>query len=116
MKRLLRLAILCLPLMGFSCEGPEGQALYRTVFGGVAAKNAVLALGEFDAGVEVAVAFVQEPEVMTVEALVETEAVAFVEPEPEVVEPVTVPEPVCEEWLFRGRWYDCHGNWLRDVE
>lgn len=93
MKRLVSLAILCLPLMGFSCEGPEGRKLYQTVFGEIASKNAVLALGEFDAGEEVAVAFVQEPE---------------------VVEPPA--PPPCENWLWRGVWYSCTGQIVGYVE
>jgi hypothetical protein len=87
-KQLIALAILTLPLMGFSCEGPEGRKLYQTVFGEVAARNVALTLGEDAGEVEVAVV---EP---------------YVEPEP----------PACVDELRRGRWYDCNGNWLRDVE
>lgn len=92
MQRLIALAILCLPLMGFSCEGPEGRKLYQTVFGETAERNAVLALGEFEAGEEVAAAFVQEPE---------------------VVEP---PAPDCTPTLWRAVWTNpCTGEtWTID--
>jgi hypothetical protein len=42
--------------------------------------------------------------------------------EPEVVALVTEPEvivppepPPCVDYLWRGVWYDCRGNWLRDL-
>jgi hypothetical protein len=36
-----------------------------------------------------------------------------VKAEPVVIEP---PEPPpCVDYLNRGVWYDCHGNWLRDL-
>jgi hypothetical protein len=35
----------------------------------------------------------------------EDEPVAEIVPEP----------PPCVDYLWRGQWYDCHGNWLRDL-
>jgi len=48
-------------------------------------------------------------EVVTV-AVVEPEVVP--EPEPVVVEPPA--PPPCDDWTWRGRVFDCHGNWLYD--
>ena len=31
-------------------------------------------------------------------------------PEPEVIVP-----PPCDDWTWRGRVFDCHGNWLYDL-
>jgi hypothetical protein len=33
-----------------------------------------------------------------------------------VVEVVPEPEPPrCDNWIWRGVEYDCHGNWVRDL-
>lgn len=107
LARLSLIAILALPLMAAKCTKEEidhySALLTGTPPAAVAAPQPVAFA-----------ALTVEPESSEEVVTVEPEAVAVVEAEPEVVAPT--PEPVCDEWLFRGRWYDCHGNWLRDVE
>jgi hypothetical protein len=93
MIRLAYLVILTLPLCAFQCRGPQVETVMATVFGEEAARNSAPA------------AFLTIPD--------EPEVVALVT-EPEVI---VVPEPpVCSDWLWRGVWRDCNGNYLRDAE
>lgn len=42
----------------------------------------------------------------------EVEAVVV---EPPVAEIVPPEPPRCDNWIWRGVEYDCHGNWVRDL-
>jgi hypothetical protein len=92
MIRILYLVILTLPLCAFQCRGPQVETVMATVFGEEAARNAAPA------------AFLTIPD--------EPEVVALVT-EPEVI--VTPEPPPCVDYLWRGQWFDCRGNWLRDL-
>lgn len=91
MIRILYLVILTLPLCAFQCRGPQVETVMATVFGEEAARNSAPA------------AFLTIPD--------EPEVVALVT-EPEVI---VTPEPPCVDYLWRGQWFDCRGNWLRDL-
>jgi hypothetical protein len=54
-----------------------------------------------------------EPEQFVTVALLEGPASGSEEPS---VEPVKVEPPRCDDYLYRAQWFDCHGNYLRDMD
>ncbi len=102
--RIVPLLLIAVCLMGARCSKEEIDTLINNVAGTSPAPQAA-ALYVAPISVEA----VSEPS--SSEPVVTVAVVPEVVPEPEVIVP-----PICDEWLWRGVWRDCHGNYLRDAE
>ena len=104
--------LLAVPLIGAlpACSKTEENRFLYALTGKVPDETGALVYPSSSEPVAYGVLLV-EPE--SIEEVVSVAVV--VEPEPSS-EPMIVPEPVCEEWVWRGNVYDCHGQILRPVE
>jgi len=106
--RIVPLLLIAVCLMGARCTKEEIDTLINNVAGTSPAPQAAALYVAPPSAVESSSS--SSEEVVTV-AVVEPAVVP--EPEPVVVEPPA--PPPCDDWIWRGRVFDCHGNWLYDL-
>lgn len=111
------LALLCLvALAGAKCTKTEERELLLALTGKVPDETGALVYPTSSEPVAYGVLLVEpesSEEVVSVAVVVEPEPSSEYVPS---VEPEPIPEPICETTVWRGTYYDCHGQIVGYVE